>query len=126
MSFFNAVKVGFKKYFSVEGRASRRDFWYWFGFCCLVLFIATLIDGIVIGPALGFLPFEQDAGRPLALACSLGLLLPTITAAVRRLHDSDYVGWWLLGVFTIVGALPLAYLLIKGGSKKQNRFDATA
>jgi len=122
LSFVGSIKTCIRKYVSVEGRANRREFWFWIAFCAIMLMVATLIDGIFIGPALGFLPFEQDAGRPLATVMSVLLLVPTLTAAARRLHDSDLSGWWLLGVLTIIGALPIAYFLIKSSKKGENRF----
>ncbi len=124
MQFFSAISSGFKNYFSVKGRSNRRDFWFWIGFCACLLFLATIIDGAVIGPARGYLPFEQDAGRPLAIITLAFLAVPTVCAAVRRLHDSNLRGWWLLIGITVIGILPLAFFLIKGASKSANRFDA--
>ena len=121
MSFFSAIRTGFLNYFSVTGRANRRDFWFWFAFCVLILLIATIIDGAVIGPAQGYLPFEHEAGRPLATICLAALAIPTITAAGRRLHDSDMSAWWLLVGLTIIGLVPLAYFLIKKGKKGEKK-----
>ena len=123
MSFFRAIKDGFSGYLSVQGRANRRDFWFWFAFSVLILLIATIIDGAVIGPAQGYLPFEHEAGRPLATICLAALAIPTITAAGRRLHDSEMSAWWLLVGLTIIGLVPLAYFLIKKGKKGENRFN---
>ncbi|MEM9331857.1 MAG: DUF805 domain-containing protein [Pseudomonadota bacterium] len=123
MSFMRAIQSGFLNYFSVAGRANRRDFWFWIAFCVLMLLLSTIIDGAVIGPSRGYLPFEQDAGRPLA-TIMLGLfLIPTITAAGRRLHDSDKSAWWLLIAFTGIGLIPLGFYLIKSGKKGENRFS---
>ncbi len=81
------------------------------------------MDGAFIAPALGFLPFEEEAGRPLATLFSVLLLVPTISCAVRRFHDSNLKGWWLLAVLTVVGAIPVAYFLVKKAKKGPNRFD---
>lgn len=125
MKFFRVVKTCLSKYLSVEGTASRSEFWFWFAFVVIMLLIVTIIDGAIIAPANGYLPFEADAGRPLALATLLALLPPTITAAARRLHDSGFSGWWLLIGLTIVGLIPIAFFLIKSGKKKDNRFSTT-
>ncbi|MEO0329447.1 MAG: DUF805 domain-containing protein [Pseudomonadota bacterium] len=123
MKFFQTISTCFKKYLSVEGIASRREFWFWFLFVVIVLMLATIIDGAFIAPALGYLPFEAEAGRPLATVLLLILAAPTITAAARRLHDSALSGWWLFIGVTIIGLIPLAYLLIKSGTKGENRFS---
>ncbi|MEM7214939.1 MAG: DUF805 domain-containing protein [Pseudomonadota bacterium] len=124
MSFIRAITSAFSKYVSVEGRANRREFWFWIAFCVCILLVATIVDGAIIGPARGFLPFEQDAGRPLAITMLALLVVPTLTAAVRRLHDSDKSGWWLLIGFTVIGLVPLAYFLIKSAKKTENRYDS--
>ena len=124
MSFFRAVADGFRNYFSTQGRASRRDFWYWLAFCILVWFLATFIDGAYIGPARGYLPFEHEAGRPLARSFLALFFIPTVTTAVRRLHDSNKSGWWLLIGFTIIGLIPLIYYFFKSGNKGENRFGS--
>lgn len=83
-----------------------------------------MIDGIFIAPARGFLPFEAEAGRPAAIFALAVLTIPTITAAIRRLHDSNFSGWWLLLAFTGIGALPLAYFLVKGANKGENNYES--
>ena len=96
MRLINSIVSCMRKYISVEGTANRSEFWFWILFAVIILGIATIIDGAFIAPARGFLPFEHDAGSPLSLAMLLGLLAPTVTVSVRRLHDSAIQGWWLL------------------------------
>ncbi|MGI9352016.1 MAG: DUF805 domain-containing protein [Rhizobiaceae bacterium] len=130
MSFIQAIKTGFKKYFTVSGRANRREFWYWIAFVSLSLCLALIIDGAILGPALSeilghedVMAFDQDASNPLSLFLLAIYAFPTLTAAVRRMHDSDISGWWLLIAFTGVGLLPLAYFFVKGAKKGENRFN---
>ena len=122
MRLFTSIATCFLKYVSVNGTANRSEFWFWLLFAVLVLSIATILDGAVIAPARGFLPFEHDAGSPLALATSLLLLAPTVTVSVRRLHDSAINGWWLLLVLTGLGAIVVAYWFLKKGKKEENPY----
>ncbi len=70
----------------------------------------------------GVMAFDQDAGQPLTIALLALFALPTLAALVRRLHDSEVSGWWILIAFTIIGIVPLLYLLIKSGKKGENRY----
>ena len=55
---------------------------------------------------------------------ALGFLLPSLAAGVRRLHDVDKSGWFLLlGLIPIVG-LVLLYFFVIPGTPGDNRFGA--
>jgi uncharacterized membrane protein YhaH (DUF805 family) len=88
MSFVDAVKSGLRNYAVFKGRATRSEFW-WF----------TLFTFVVQAATSGF-----DALNGIV---SLGLLLPGIAVHVRRLHDTDRTGWWVLWP-----ALGLAFALV--------------
>lgn len=122
MKFFKVIATCFRKYVSVAGTSSRSEFLYWFLFVVLILGIANIIDGVFIAPALGFLPFEEDAGEPLSLITLLLLIPPTVSVAARRLHDSAISGYWLFIALTVVGLLPLFYLFVKSGKKSGNPY----
>ena len=77
MSFTDAIKTGFRKYIDFSGRASRSEYW-WF---ILFTVIARIVTGFI--PGVGFI-------------VSLGLLLPSLSATARRLHDTNRTGWWIL------------------------------
>ena len=82
MTFAEAVRSGFDHYVKFDGRASRPAFWWWFLFGILVGIGATIID-VIIGS------FGVVSG-----VASLALLLPNLSVAIRRLHDTDHSGWW--------------------------------
>ena len=51
------------------------------------------------------------------------MFIPTLAVQVRRLHDVDRSGWWVLMYFTIIGYFfPLIYWLCKRGTEGANRF----
>ena len=81
MSFGEAVATCFKKYFCVKGRARRSEYW-WFG--------AFVLAGDVLFYLLAF------GFGPMIVALYLWnivLLIPSLTACVRRLHDTGHAGW---------------------------------
>lgn len=87
MTFAQAVRVCLKdKYCSFRGRASRSEFW-WFMLC---IGLINLAANTVLSP----LPPKTAMG--LNFLVSLALLLPNLGVTVRRLHDRNLAGWWLL------------------------------
>ena len=91
MSFTEAVKTCFSKYVDFTGRAPRSEFWYWVLFVIVVSIILQIIDVSVLGT-------DMAAGDLAILASlfSLATLVPGIAVSIRRLHDTDRSGWWLL------------------------------
>ncbi|MBR3454164.1 MAG: DUF805 domain-containing protein [Bacteroidaceae bacterium] len=61
-----------QKFATFEGRAKRSEYW-WFWLVCFVI---------------GYIPIVQFLG--------LILLIPSIAVGVRRMHDVNKSGWWLL------------------------------
>jgi uncharacterized membrane protein YhaH (DUF805 family) len=95
MTFSEAVKSGFDHYTTFEGRAHKAAFWWWFLFQLLVYIGAEIIDAIL--------------GTPIFwIIAVLGLLLPNLSVSIRRLHDTNRTGWWILiGLIPIVGFIVL-------------------
>ena len=120
-----AASTVLSKYATFSGRATRSEFWWW-ALCVLILvIIAGVIDATIIAPMLGFEPDQENAGRPLSLLLSLGLLLPNIALAARRLHDIGKSGWWLLiALIPIVGALVLLYFYVQPSAADTNEYGA--
>ena len=105
----NAVVETFRRtvtehYVDFQGRCARREFWYYVLAYVVCYIILAIIQGI-IGTSL------------LTGLFSLALLLPGLGISVRRLHDIDRSGWWLLiGVVpAVVGGL-LSVLAFMSGS----------
>jgi uncharacterized membrane protein YhaH (DUF805 family) len=123
MNMITAVKTVLGKYATFEGRAARPEYWWWILAMVILFTILGVVDGALIAPLMGFEPFQKEAGQPLSLLVSLGLLLPNLALAVRRLHDTDRSGWWLLiGLIPIVGSLVLLVFYLLPGTQGQNRF----
>jgi len=123
MEMVTAVKTVLGKYATFSGRAARPEYWWWVLATVILFFVLGLVDGALVAPMMGFEAFEPNAGQPLSVIASLGLLIPNLAVAARRLHDTDRSGWWLLlGLIPVIGSLVLIFFLVQKGTEGSNRF----
>lgn len=116
MNFPQAIASGFKKYFTFSGRASRSEYWYWFLFVTLVQIVFRALDAIIFQSPL------TDTGA-LERLWQFVTFTPWVGVEIRRLHDVDRTGWWLLLNLTIIGAFfPLLVWKCTKGTDGANRF----
>jgi uncharacterized membrane protein YhaH (DUF805 family) len=108
MSFGEAIRDGFTKYATFSGRSSRSAYWYWILFYVLVAIGASILDAIA------------GTGVIMILVW-LGFFLPNLAVLVRRLHDTDRSGWWvLIGLVPLIGAIVLiVFACIDSGPPNQ-------
>jgi uncharacterized membrane protein YhaH (DUF805 family) len=105
-----------RRYAQFSGRSRRKEYWMYTLFVVLVSLIAGAIDG-----ALG-LAGESGYG-PLGGIFTLATLIPSIAVGIRRLHDTDRSGWWLLiALIPLIGALVLLFFFVSDGTGGPNRF----
>jgi uncharacterized membrane protein YhaH (DUF805 family) len=110
MGFRDAVRSCFAKYITVEGRALRSEYWFFVLFQILANVVANALD-LMIG------------SHFVSILVELGLILPAIAVAVRRLHDIDKSGWWLLiGFVPLIGWIFVFIWMCTKGSLGSNRF----
>ena len=115
----------FKKYVQFHGRAPRHEFWWWTLALIIANFIAVFIDMSLLNSNVQIVAepgrVEMSDEGPLAAILSLATLLPSISVAVRRLHDVGKSGWWLLVMFVpLLGALYLIFLYVQRGTEGRN------
>ena len=123
MDMITAIKTVLGKYATFSGRATRPEYWWWLLATIILFTVLGLIDGGLIAPMMGFETFSPDAGQPVSMVVSLALLLPNLAVAVRRLHDNDRSGWWLLlSLIPLLGTLVLLYFFVQRGTEGSNRF----
>lgn len=123
MNMITAVKTVLGKYATFDGRAPRPEYWWWILAMVILYTILGVIDGAVIAPMLGFEAFQAEAAQPLSLVAALVLLLPNVALSVRRLHDTDRSGWWLLlGLVPVIGSLVLLVFYLLPSTPGPNRF----
>ncbi|MFO8030746.1 MAG: DUF805 domain-containing protein [Cyclonatronaceae bacterium] len=100
-----------KQYAVFGGRSRRTEFWMFMLFHLLILLVLWIVDGLA--GASGMLP----AGYTLAV------LLPALAVSVRRLHDTDRSGWWLLAAFfPLLGVIVLLLFMVQEGDPKSNQY----
>jgi len=110
MTFTESVSYCLTNYFTISGRGARSEYW-WFVLACILADLAgSIVDGVtgyqILGPLI-----------------SLATLIPTITAAARRLHDTDRSGWWqLIAFIPLIGGILLLVWLASRGTEGPNRF----
>jgi uncharacterized membrane protein YhaH (DUF805 family) len=113
MSIGQSVSTVLKNYAVFRGRASRPEFWWYY----LVYVIATFI--------IAFIDSAIGANNVLLLIFALALFLPTLAVTVRRLHDTDKNGWWvLIQLIPIVGWIIIIVFMASKGTVGDNRFGA--
>ena len=78
------IKV-LKNYAVFTGRARRKEYWMFFLFNIIVAVILGVIQGI-----------SGIQSSLLVNIYQLAILVPSIAVGVRRMHDTDHSGWWLL------------------------------
>jgi uncharacterized membrane protein YhaH (DUF805 family) len=106
-----------KKYAVFHGRARRKEFWFFQLFFTLGSIALNVFD-VFAGS------YSEDYGYGLFGGLfSLAMLLPALAVSVRRLHDTDRTGWWvLLGLIPIIGIIVLIVFYVQNGTQGSNRF----
>ena len=90
----------FKKYADFTGRARRKEYWMFILFY-IIFYIALAVIDVLLGTMF------------LALIFSLVLLVPSISIAARRLHDTGRTGWWqLIALIPLIGFIVLIVFLV--------------
>ena len=98
MSPIDWAMLPLSKYADFSGRAPRAEYW-WFYLLYVVIYTVASIIGSLIG--------LTTILRGLVV---LALFVPLLAAGVRRLHDGDRSGWWMLGPL-----IPLTIGLVLAG-----------
>lgn len=129
-----------KRYAEFSGRSRRKEYWMYVLFIILVSVVLSVVENVV-GLAQTVGPYG-----PLTALFALATFVPSLAAGVRRLHDTDRSGWWLLigiapyllalallmtgslslftvlSVVALIGAVALLVFLVLDGTKGPNRF----
>ncbi|MBD2073445.1 DUF805 domain-containing protein [Phormidium sp. FACHB-592] len=102
------VKV-LKKYAVFSGRASRQEYWMFFLFNFIFAFVLGFISGLLSGAT----NTDQSV---LSTIYQLAVFLPSLAVGVRRMHDTEHSGWWLL--------VPIVNLVfaVTPGTTGENKF----
>jgi uncharacterized membrane protein YhaH (DUF805 family) len=106
VDFQGAIRQQFANLMNFEGRASRPAYWWY----ALPVVVIDLILVFILPVVLLYLVL-------------LVIGLTALSLGVRRMHDTDRSGWWLLiGLIPIVGAIVLIVFACQPGTPGSNRF----
>ena len=119
MNFFDAVKICFVKYTNFSGRASRSEFWLFVLFTFVVSLMLGFLDPLIAG--VPFMDYDE-VFAPLSTIFTIAIIIPSIAVNVRRLHDVNRSGWWLLIELTVIGILLILFWCCNKGDEGENRF----
>jgi uncharacterized membrane protein YhaH (DUF805 family) len=105
------------KYATFDGRARRSEYWYFVLFYVLILVGLTFVDGLI-----GTLNEEAGIGV-LGVLFALGTMVPGLAVTVRRLHDINRSGWWvLIGIIPLIGDLVLIVFAVQDSQPGANKY----
>jgi len=120
MNFGEAIRSVFSQFATFAGRAQRSEYWYWALFQVLVMVGWMLVGGFIFSSGGSDLPVMGMAAMMVFL---IATIIPTIAVAVRRMHDMDRAGWWVLvGLAPYIGGLVLFVWFMFPGTQGSNRF----
>ncbi|MGH6616734.1 DUF805 domain-containing protein [Sphingomonas sp.] len=113
-----------KKYFQFSGRSRRKEYWMWILFLIIVSIVLMILDSLLgLGGRSAFSTAPAGAGSAgLSAFTSGGILtniftlatfIPGLAVSVRRLHDVNRSGWWILAVFV---PYLIGFTLLLGGA----------
>ncbi len=108
-----------KKYAVFNGRARRKEYWFFSLFNLIIIIVLGVIDGMIGSNS-------ASAGMGLLGGIyMLAVLVPAIAVGIRRLHDTNRSGWWLLIVFVpLIGAIVLLVFMVLDSSPGENQYGA--
>lgn len=119
----------YKRYFDFSGRSRRKEYWMFVLLFVIVYAVcyALIFTGMPsVDPATGQMTGGGGAlsmiGSAILLIFALGSFIPSLAVVVRRLHDQDKSGWFiLLGLVPLANIVLLVFMFLEG-TKGPNRF----
>ena len=116
MNFFELIGSGLRNCVNFSGRATRPEYWCW------------IVPVVIINVILGIVDQTLNPGTQMGTLSWVTMLVffasipPTLGVSIRRLHDIDHDGFWLLLWFTVVGGVVVIYWACQQGTAGPNRF----
>ena len=108
-----------KNYAVFSGRAQRMEYWIFALFNAIISIALGMIDRFT-----GSFSSDSHFGL-LGGLFALAMFIPALAVAVRRLHDTDRTGWWILILFVpLIGAIWFLVLMILDGTPGNNRYGS--
>ncbi|MEY4517021.1 MAG: hypothetical protein RL180_1367 [Pseudomonadota bacterium] len=106
------------QYTDFSGRARRKEYWMFYLFYFIFLILTVIVDIILMALIGNSMPL-------LTVLFVLGTFVPFLAVTIRRLHDTDRSGWWMLITFVpLVGGFIFLFFTCVEGTLGANRFGA--
>tara|TARA_B100000035_G_scaffold79015_1_gene66044 strand:- start:36 stop:440 length:405 start_codon:yes stop_codon:yes gene_type:complete len=127
VSFADSIKNAFVKAFDFKTRSSRAEFWYFYLFTVIVGMVGIQVDQYL---SLELIRFELSRspnnefilGHFYTFTYFL-FLVPSLSLYVRRLHDTDRSGWWLMiMLIPFIGFVTITMFWLLKGNDKSNKY----
>ena len=106
-----------KKYAVFNGRARRKEYWFFYLFYIIIFIVLAFLDGMTGS-------FSETVGvGMLSGIFILAMIIPGIAVSIRRLHDTDRSGWWILiSLIPLIGGIWFLVLMVLDGTSGQNQY----
>jgi uncharacterized membrane protein YhaH (DUF805 family) len=111
----NEFKLALRNYANFDGRSTRKEYWMYILFYALILFGLLIIDNLMNNSIIGII----------VGLFQIVFIIPSLSIAVRRLHDVNKNGWFLLLSFIPLANLYILYLLVQSSYSSSNQWGAT-
>jgi len=112
---FDWFKKVIKNTFNYQGRARRKEYWYYILIASIIILIGFTLDGIL------------DTPDTLSGLAGFILFFPSLAVTIRRLHDIGKSGWWyLISAIPLIGSLILLFWNCQETSPETNQWGVPA
>jgi uncharacterized membrane protein YhaH (DUF805 family) len=124
-TYLDSIKIAFVKAFDFKSRAPRAQFWNFYIFTMVVGLLTLQLDLYfnlriieIVMPTSG----EIIIGHFYIFSYFL-FFIPSFSLYVRRLHDVDKSGWWLLiMLIPFIGIITISFFWLLKGNEKNNKY----
>lgn len=108
-----------RQYANFVGRARRKEYWFFVLFNFIIVFVLAMIDR-----STGLHSPGGSFGL-LSGLYSLAVLLPSLGVSIRRLHDTNRTGWWILiSLIPLLGFVVLLVFFVSAGTAGTNTYGS--
>ncbi len=125
MGLVEAVKSVFGNYATFSGRARRSEYWFFYLFNLIAVFVFMII-GAILGAIFGGGKGAAGGlavGYVLYILYGLAAFIPSLAVAVRRLHDTNRSGWNLLWcLLPFVGGIVVLVFMVMDSYPGENQY----
>ncbi|MCO6538237.1 MAG: DUF805 domain-containing protein [Gilliamella sp.] len=108
-----------KNYANFNGRARRQEYWMFTLFNFLLNLALTIVGMILVSISSSLVSVINI----ISFVAWAALFIPSLAVAVRRLHDTDRSGWWvLIALVPLIGAIVLLVFACSDSTPGSNQY----